>query len=223
MEELAEGYAAYVMEVISKYESPAVFVEERLDLSEYVKEPFGTADCIVVGGRDLHVIDLKYGQGILVDAKENSQLMLYGLEALTLFDGIYDIEKVTLHIYQPRRDNVSTYEISSADLYEWGDSIREIAEKAYRGEGEFRCGEWCRFCKAKNKCRTRAEEHLKRAQEEFALPSELSDAEIEEILPKLEGMEKWIQDIKSYALDKAMKGHKWKDLKLVKGRSNRRY
>lgn len=223
MDELTEGYASYVMEVVSKYKSPAVFVEERLDLSKYVKESFGTADCIVVGGRDLHVIDLKYGQGILVDAKENSQLMLYGLGSLTLFDGIYDIEKVTLHIYQPRRDNISTYEISSDDLYEWGETIREIAELAYRGEGEFKCGEWCRFCKAKNKCRTRAEEHLKRAQEEFALPSELSDAEIEEILPKLEGMEQWIQDIKSYALDKAMKGHKWKDLKLVEGRSNRRY
>lgn len=100
MDELIEGYASYVTEVISRYESPAAFVEERLDLSEYVKESFGTADCVVVGGEELHVIDLKYGQGVLVDARENTQLMLYGLGALILFDGIYDIEKVILHIYQ---------------------------------------------------------------------------------------------------------------------------
>ncbi|MDU5374172.1 DUF2800 domain-containing protein, partial [Anaerococcus vaginalis] len=188
-----------------------------------VKESFGTADCVVVGGKELHVIDLKYGQGVLVDAKENSQLMLYGLGALTLFDGIYDIEKVVLHIYQPRRCNISTYEISKKELYEWGETIREIAEKAYKGEGEFSCGEWCIFCKAKNKCRKRAEENLKLAQDEFTLPPELSDEEIEEILPKLDELEQWTKDIKAYALERAMKGHRWKNLKLVEGRSNRKY
>lgn len=223
MDELTEGYASYVAEVISRYESPAVYVEERLDLSEYVKESFGTADCVVVGGEDLHIIDLKYGQGVLVDAKENSQLMLYGLGALTLFDWIYSIESIHIHIYQPRRCNISTYVISKKELYEWGESIREIAEKAYKGEGEFSCGEWCVFCKAKNKCRKRAEENLKLAQEEFTLPPELSDDEIEEILPRLDEMEQWAKDIKAYALERALKGHRWKDLKLVEGRSNRKY
>ncbi|MGF3066970.1 DUF2800 domain-containing protein [Facklamia sp. P12950] len=223
MEDLMEGYASYVMEVVSSYERPAVFVEERLDLSEYVKDSFGTADCIVVGGKDLHVIDLKYGQGVLVESKENTQLMLYGLGALTLFDGIYDVEKVIVHIYQPRRNNISTYEIGTKDLYQWGESIREIANLAYKGEGDFACGDWCRFCKAKNKCRKRAEENLNTAQEEFTLPPELTDDEIEEILPKLDNLEDWVKDIKAYALERAMKGHKWKDLKLVEGRSNRKY
>ena len=222
MDELTEGYASYVTEVISRYESPTVFVEERLDLSEYVKESFGTADCVIVGGNDLHIVDLKTGY-IFVDAKENSQLMLYGLGALTLFDGIYDIEKVVLHIYQPRRCNISTYVISKKELYEWGESIREIAEKAYKGEGEFSCGEWCIFCKAKNTCRKRAEENLKLAQEEFTLPPELSDDEIEEILPRLDELEQWVKDIKAYALERALRGYRWKDLKLVEGRSNRKY
>ncbi|OLR65166.1 DUF2800 domain-containing protein [Peptoniphilus porci] len=222
MEELTEGYASYVTEVISRYESPAVFVEERLDLSDYVKESFGTADCVVVSGNDLHIVDLKTGY-IFVDTKENTQLMLYGLGALTLFDGIYDIEKVVHHIYQPRRCNISTYEINKTELYKWGESVREIAEKAYKGEGEFSCGEWCIFCKAKNKCRKRAEENLKLAQDEFTLPPELSDDEIEEILPKLDELELWTKDIKAYALERALKGHRWKDLKLVEGRSNRKY
>lgn len=222
MNELTEGYASYVTEVIIRYENPAVFVEERLDLSGYVKESFGTADCVVVGDNDLHIVDLKTGY-IFVDAKENTQLMLYGLGALNLFDGIYDIEKVVLHIYQPRRCNISTYEIKKIELYKWGETVREIAEKAYKGEGEFSCGEWCIFCKAKNKCRKRAEENLKLAQDEFILPPELSDDEIEEILPKLDELEQWVKDIKTYALERAMKGHRWKGLKLVEGRSNRKY
>ena len=223
MEESTEGYALYVMEIVNQYKKAEVYVEERLDLSKYVRESFGTADCIVIGEKDLNIIDLKYGQGVLVDAKENTQLMLYGLGALTLFDGIYDIEKVTLHIYQPRRKNISIYEIKATNLYKWGESITEIAEKAYRGEGDFSCGPWCIFCKAKNKCRKRAEENLKLAKEEFTPDSELSDEEIEEILPKLDSFEEWVKDIKSYALERAMKGHRWKDLKLVEGRSNRRY
>ncbi|MDO5018634.1 MAG: DUF2800 domain-containing protein [Lagierella massiliensis] len=223
MEELTEGYGAYVMEVVSKYKNPGVYIEERLDLSRYVRESFGTADCIVVGGKELHVIDLKYGQGVLVDAKENSQLMLYGLGALTLFDGIYDIEKIILHIYQPRRENISTYEINTDDLYSWGDSIKEIAEQAYKGDGEYSCGPWCKFCPSKNRCRKRAEENLQIAKKEFTLPPELSDEEIEEILPQLDLLEDWVKDIKAYALEKALKGHKWQDFKLVEGRSNRKY
>lgn len=223
MEDLTEGYASYVMEIVSQYKNPGVYIEERLDLSKYVKDSFGTADCIVIGDKELHVIDLKYGQGVLVDARENTQLMLYGLGGLTLFDGIYDIEKVILHIYQPRRDNISTDEITSDELYKWGESIREIAELAYKGEGEFSCGSWCKFCKAKNKCRKRAEENLKIAKVEFTLPSELTDDEIEEILPKLDNLEDWVKDIKAYALEKALKGHKWQDFKLVEGRSDRKY
>ena len=223
MEEATDNYASYVMEVVEKYQDPQVYIEERLDLSKYVRESFGTADCVIVGDKDLHIIDLKYGQKILVDAEKNSQLMLYGLGALVLFDNIYDIEKVVLHIYQPRRENISVFEIDRKKLYEWGESIRKIAEKAYEGEGEFKCGEWCVYCKAKNKCRKRAEESLKVAREEFKIPPELTDEEIQEILPKLDEFEQWVQDIKAYALEKALKGYRWNNFKLVEGRSNRRY
>ena len=223
MEDLIDGYASYVMEITSKYNSPTVYIEERLDLSKYVKESFGTADCIVVGDNELHIIDLKYGQGVLVDSKENTQLMLYGLGALTLFDGIYDINNIVLHIYQPRRNNISTYEMGVNELYKWGEHVKQIAELAYKGEGEYKCGPWCTFCKAKNRCRKRAEDNLRLAQEEFILPPELSDDEIEEILPRIDEMEQWVKDIKAYALERAMKGHRWKGLKLVEGRVNRRY
>lgn len=223
MEESAESYASYVMEIVSRYESPSVFIEERLDLSKYVRESFGTADCVIVGDKDLHIIDLKYGQKILVDAEKNSQLMLYGLGALVLFDNIYDIEKVVLHIYQPRRENISVFEIDSKKLYEWGESIKAIAELAYSGGGEYSCGPWCVFCPSKSVCRKRAEEGLKVAREEFKIPPELTDEEIQELLPKLDELEQWVQDIKAYALEKALKGYRWDNFKLVEGRSNRRY
>jgi hypothetical protein len=224
MEGCAESYASYVLEIISRYKDPLVLIEERLDLSKFVKESYGTADAIIVTDDEIHVIDYKHGQGILVDADKNTQLMLYGLGALNLFDGIYDIEKVTMHIYQPRRENISSFEMTADKLYSWAEEVIIPKSKlAFAGEGKFESGDWCRFCKAKNICRERANIALEVAKCEFKLPPTLSDEEVEESLKHVKEIEAWIKDIKDYALKKALQGKKWTDFKLVEGRSNRRY
>lgn len=120
MEECANSYTSIILEILSDHKEPLIFIEQRLDLSSYVKEGFGTGDCLIVADKRVYVIDYKHGAGILVDAEENPQLMLYGLGALELFDGIYDIEDVIMVIYQPRRDNFSQFKMKSKDLYKWG-------------------------------------------------------------------------------------------------------
>ena len=127
-------------------------------------------------------------------------------------------------IYQPRRQNVSTYELSKDDLYRWADEVlKPTAELAFAGEGNFLCGGWCCFCKAKNECRARAEANLKLAQHDFKLPPLLTDTEIEVILGKVDELVSWASDIKEYALQQALSGKEWSGFKLVEGRSNRRY
>lgn len=98
-------------------------------------------------------------------------MQCYALGTLELFDGIYDIDQVSMTIYQPKRQNVSTYEISKDDLYRWADEVlKPTADLAFAGDGNFLCGEWCSFCKAKNECRTKAEANLKLAKHDF-IPS----------------------------------------------------
>lgn len=224
MEECTESYTSYAMEIISNYKDSLVFIEERLDLSKFVKESYGTADAIVLGDSEINVIDYKHGLGVLVDADNNTQLMLYGLAALNLFDGIYDIEKVIMHIYQPRRANISRFELEADKLYKWAEDVLvPKAKLAFNGEGEYRAGEWCRFCKAKNICRERASLALQAARCEFKLPPLLTDKEVEEALENIKEIEKWTKDIKEYALKRALEGKKWKNFKLVEGRSHRRY
>jgi hypothetical protein len=127
-------------------------------------------------------------------------------------------------IFQPRRENVSTYSISKTELLNWAnDVLKPTAELAYNGGGEFKAGEHCRFCKAKATCRKRAEYNLLLAKYEFELPSQLEDAEIEVILSKADELVSWVTDVKEYALQSAIGGKKWTDWKLVEGRSNRRY
>ena len=228
MEECAAGYAAYVVELLETAKQtcsdPVVMIEQRVDFSRWVQEGFGTADCILIADGVLNIVDYKHGKGVEVSAEGNTQLSLYSLGALEIFDGIYDIDRVCVHIFQPRKSNVVSSMMDKADLYQWADTeLTEKAQLAYEGQGSFSCGEWCRFCKAKAECRERAEANLALARYEFQSPALLDDEEIADILGKVDALTAWASDVKEYALQQAISGKEWTGWKLVEGRSNRKY
>ena len=228
MEDCAIGYATFILELVEAAKQqctdPQVLIEQRLDFSRYVENGFGTGDCVIIADGTLHIVDFKYGQGLLVDAKDNPQMKLYAIGALEIFDGIYDIDTVSMTIYQPRRENISTHTVFKESLYQWATEIlRPVAELAYAGEGKFHSGEWCQFCKAKFECRARAEQNMELAKLDFKLPPLLSDHEIEVILGKIDDLLSWATDIKEYALQAAVGGKQWSGWKLVEGRANRKY
>lgn len=228
MEECAAGYAAYVVELLETAKQtcsdPVVMIEQRVDFSRWVQEGFGTADCILIADGVLNIVDYKHGKGVEVSAEGNTQLSLYSLGALEIFDGIYDIDRVCVHIFQPRKSNVVSSMMDKTDLYQWADTeLTEKAQLAYEGQGSFSCGEWCRFCKAKAECRERAEANLALARYEFQSPALLDDEEIAAILGKVDALTAWASDVKEYALQQAISGKEWTGWKLVEGRSNRKY
>lgn len=229
MDEYTDDYVAFVLEQFEQAkqlcQDPKILIEQKLDFSCYVPDGFGTGDCLIVADKLLHIIDFKYGQGVLVEAEENPQMMLYALGALRIFDHLYDIEEVSMSIFQPRRENVSTWTISVENLMDWVENtLKPRAERAYKGEGEYIPGTWCTFCKAAVKCRARAEEKLQLAKYEFAPPPFLTDAEIEDILSRLDDLTKWANEISAYAQDAAVNhGKHWEGFKLVESRTNRKY
>lgn len=228
MADCASGYATYILEQVEAAKQncadPVVLIEQRVDFSRWVDSGFGTADCIIIADGTLQICDYKHGLGVLVSAEKNPQMQCYALGALELFDGIYDIDTVLMTIYQPRRDNISTYELSKDELYRWADEVlKPTADLAFAGDGNFLCGEWCGFCKAKHNCRARADANLELARYDFKLPPLLTDEEVEEILTRVDDLVAWATDIKEYALLQAISGKEWNGWKLVEGRSNRRY
>ena len=229
MEEHSDAYVEFVMEQLELARQSCtdalILIEQRLDFSCYVPQGFGTGDCIIIGDKKLHIIDFKYGMGVLVDAVDNPQMKLYALGALEIYDSLYDIEEVSMTIFQPRRENVSTWTIPVKELKDWAENeLKPKAKKAYEGEGDYLPGEWCTFCRAAVKCRARAEEKLKLAQMEFKLPPLLTDSEIEEVLSKLSDLTKWANEIIAYATDAAVNhGKEWHGFKVVEGRSVRKY
>lgn len=228
MEECACGYAEYVLSLVEEAKKnckdPVVLIEQKLDFSRFVKDGFGTGDCVVIADGTLYIIDYKHGKGVEVSAAENPQMMLYALGALELFDGIYDIDTVRMAIYQPRRENVSVCVMAKDDLLQWAyNDLMAKAKLAYDGEGEFNAGGHCRFCKAKAVCRKRAEYNLELAKYDFEMPATLEDDEIAAILIKADELAAWAADVKEFALQQALSGVKYDGFKIVEGRSNRKY
>ena len=229
MDSYTDGYVQFVLETIAEARlvciDPIINIEQRLDFSCYVPDGFGTGDCVIISDKTLNIIDFKYGQGVLVEADHNPQMMLYALGALRVYDSLYDIDEVAMTIYQPRRENISTWTISVYELKAWAEEeLKPIAALAYEGKGDYHPGPWCTFCRAEVKCRARAEEKLQLAQYEFALPPLLTDIEIEDILTRLDDLTKWANEISAYALDAVINhGKEWRGFKLVESRSNRKY
>lgn len=228
MEECSDEYASYIGERIAaakrKCPDPIVLVEQRLDFSEYVPNGFGTGDCVIVADDTLYIVDFKYGQGVEVKAENNPQMMLYALGAIGLFDSLYDISNISMSIFQPRLNNISEWQISKAALLDCAENVlKPIAVMASKGEGEFKAGEHCRFCKVKATCRKRAEYNLELAKYDFAVPDTLEPVEIAAILSKAEELSAWAADIKEYALEQALHGVTFDGFKVVEGRSVRKY
>lgn len=228
MQNCAEEYCSYVLEQLEEAKKycadPMVFIEQRLDFSRWVENGFGTGDCLILADQVLQIIDYKHGLGVLVESDHNSQMMCYALGALEAFDGIYDIDRVTMTIFQPRRDNISTWSCTKEELLKWADEVlAPTAALAYEGKGEFKAGEHCQFCKVKATCRKRAEFNLELAQYDFAMPDTLDEMEIAAILEKVDQLIAWGNDIKDYALVQAQAGTHFEGWKIVEGRSNRKF
>lgn len=224
MDEYTDDYVAFVDEQMSVLENPSAFVEQRVDCSKYVPECYGTCDALIISDGVLHICDLKYGTGVKVDAVGNDQLRIYALGAFEMFSCLYDISTVRMSIFQPRLSHSDTWELPIDELLKWANEVLvPAAKQAWNGQGEFKAGEHCRFCKAKSNCRTRAEYNLELARYDFEPPATLDNIEIAAILAKADELVSWVTDVKEYALRQALSGVTYDGFKVVEGRSNRKY
>ena len=224
MDETTDVYLEYIKSIMLSYKvAPVVVIEKRVDFSQYVPEGFGTADCIILAGDTLHIIDYKHGKGVVVDAEHNSQMMLYALGAMHDYSLLYKFNTIKMTIVQPRVNNISEFEMSSDELRKWGEEVvAPKAKEAYEMEGHtFEAGAWCGFCRAKAQCRTRCEHfdamHVFTNQD----PRLISLEELGTYLEHGQDIESWYKDIKEYALSESLAGAEVPGWKAVEGRGSR--
>ena len=210
MQGYTDEYLDYVKSAAMTFAHvPHADVEKTVYFDKYVPEGFGTADCILIGGDTLHVIDFKYGKGVPVSAEENLQMILYALGAYEACRILYPIETVKLSIVQPRIDNISEWECGIPELLAYGDFIADRAAIAFKGEGAFAPSEEnCRFCRARAQCRARAEENVRLAFFTDKRPPLITNEEVGDYLEKGEDVAKWLKDLKEYTLKECLAGKK---------------
>ena len=221
MDGYVETYVDYVKSIALGCNTPFVALEQRVDFSDWVPGGFGTTDCIIIADDVMHVIDLKYGKGVPVDAEGNPQLQLYGLGAWRKYKFLYDITTVVLHIVQPRLNSISKWEIRIDDLLKFGDHVKPIALLADKGEGEFKAGAWCQFCRARAVCRARAEYSVQLAGFTKLAPATLANDEIGHYLEVGRNVASWLKDLEEYALSQCLAGKEVAGWKAVEGTSRR--
>jgi len=244
MLETAQAYVNHLTEEANQFpDAPNVFFEQRVDLTDWIPDGFGSCDCIMIGGDTLHITDYKHGVGVPVEAKGNSQMRLYALGALKMFRAIYGdmIKNVSMSICQPRLfDTAKEDRMTVPELLDWGEMVKVKARQAYDGKGEFCPGEHCKFCRGKYQCPARAQQNT--ALEDFAecvtpdkageikdpqartvlgLPRMLTNDEIGDLLRRGENLVSWYNDIKEYAQKALLNGESIAGWKLVEGKSNR--
>lgn len=225
MDKYTDEYLDYILEKVHSFDSPpTVIVEKKVDFSSYVPEGFGTADCIILGDGELHIVDFKYGKGVEVSAENNPQMMLYALGAYLEYSFLFQIEAVKMTIVQPRIGNISEYSMLVEELLEWAElTVKPRAQMAWNGEGDYVAGDHCKFCRAKASCRERARKNLEAENFELKEGPLLSLEEIGEALKKAIDLAKWAEDLKEYALAESLKGNGIPGWKAVEGRGSRNF
>ena len=231
MEEPVRYYVDYV-----KGLGGDLFTEQRLSLAEITGEEGarGTADAVILRGSELVIADLKFGQGVKVDAVENPQLTIYAGAAVRTFAPMMDEElaQIRLIIIQPRLDHVSEWTLTPAELETRLDAISKAAAEARREMAAEDTAQWhlcpglpqCRFCPARGRCRELARFALTAA----GLPElkgtvpKLDVCMIGETLGKLDLIQSWIDGMRQVAEEELLKGHRIPGWKLVAGRAGPR-
>lgn len=230
MFEYADDYSSFVIQRFNeakKHTSDAeLFIEQKIDLTRFIPEGFGTGDAFIVADGVLEFIDLKYGKGVKVNAFENKQMTIYALGAYLEFSILYDIQSVRMTIYQPRIDNISDpYELSVKELLDWAENeLKPKADMAFKGEGKYVPGDHCRFCKAKAMCKANAQKQMKPiTSNHYKNPDLMNKLDVAYIVKEADAIKKWLTSVEDFALSEALKGEEFEGLKVVEGKSNRKY
>lgn len=228
MYDYVSDYVRYVLDVFAEVKEKTpdaiLIVEKRLDFSHVVKDGFGTGDVCIIADDFLHIIDLKFGKGVKVEAQKNSQLMLYAIGALREFDIMYDIHRIALHIVQPRIHNFSSWETSVEELYQWSENeVKPAAKKAYDGKGVQKAGSHCKFCKVKSVCATLASNSLALSKLGMKNPHLLTEKQLMEAYEKIPSLIEWANSVNEYVLKQAVSGNVPKGYKVVEGTSRRKW
>jgi hypothetical protein len=231
-----EYYVNFVLDRVG--EGDRLLVERKVPLL-YSPSDRGTTDAAIVRRNGIAIVDLKYGAGVSVEAKENKQLAIYAESLIRSLEEIEDFPDemiVTMVIYQPRDRNnpepVRQWAVTRAELMRFTDDIALTAHSILAGNpGEFHADpdKQCRFCPAQGICAEYANYSIRELQvvpaETLALPDAVSLTMDQKtrILAAKKGFITWLNGIEDQIMAELLANQAVPGWKLVEGKSNRQW
>jgi hypothetical protein len=156
---------------------------------------------VIVSPVHVEIVDLKYGQGVRVDADGNPQLRIYGVGALEAFgDLLGEVEFVRMTVFQPRLNHTVSETLKATDLRTWRDSLIPIAELALGHNAPFGPSDTaCRWCPASGQCKAQLE--YATTMDFGVSPEVLDEYDLAEALERIPMIEAWCAAVRDHALD----------------------
>lgn len=227
MPEFVDVYVQYCIDRYEHYKSICasveISIEDKIDLTEYIPDGFGSNDFVIIADNFIEVIDLKYGRGVSVSAVDNPQLKLYGLGSVFKHRLSYNMNEIQLTVVQPRTNSISTFVLTVDELEEWADTEVVVkARMAHEGVGELNPGEWCKFCKFKPKCKAIYDQNAELMQNDFRDVNQLTDEQLMLVFERSDQIISWVDSVKAVILSRLMDRKPVPGYKLVGGRTMRK-
>jgi hypothetical protein len=237
--EMALAVGVYVDKVRAMAESygvePMLEVQFSLAPLNPPVDMFGTADCVfpVKERKHIDVLDYKHGQGVVVEAEGNPQLLTYALG--TVLEVGWKPETVTVWIVQPRAvhsdGTVREYTVTWDELVEFRHMLMRHAHACFEEDAPINVGEWCRFCPASAACPAQQEYAVATVQDAFVAdaaptlpePEFLTDEQIDLVLATAPHITNWFRAVEKYVQGKLVEGEERPGWKLVNKRATRKW
>lgn len=190
----------------------------------------GTSDCRFIAGSTLHIFDLKGGRGIIVDPKENKQLMSYAIRSVEQA-GMF-IDKVVLWIIQPRAkegEYVKSWETTPEVILAFKEKLKEQIAKSHEKNAPLVTGPECGFCTAAGSCLALQKGIMVGVQKAvprldgkiFPVVRSLTPDQVGNALPSLYLLKEYLQTLEDYAFSLLMSGQEVPNFVLSKTKKHR--
>lgn len=216
MEGHVRGYVELLQQRVARVKGSSIRLEQKLETG--IPGCWGTSDAIIVSDEHIEVVDLKYGTGVRVEAQGNTQLRLYGLGAMRLYEELIGRPKfIYMTIYQPRLSDVaSTERMTRMEMVKWKKDVALPAALATEDpDAPFGPSEKaCRFCPASGVCRARIDwataldfsEPYAEEEPEARKPEALTPEEMGRVLERLPAIRSWADAVEAFALSAMYSG-----------------
>lgn len=225
----------YVDHVAQRKGSGTLLIEQPVGLF-YLPHRNGIVDAAVLEPNKVQIFDLKYGQGVSVEAEGNTQMAIYAESLIQSWEQITEFSDeltVEMTIVQPRDRNnpeaVRTWSLTRKQLAELAEDLKNKAAIALAGKGEFVPDDKaCQFCPAKGLCAAYARRGLVALPEDARVislpnPGALSREQRVQVLKAKKVLNQWLEAVENQEVADLMGGAEPAGLKLVEGKTNRQW